>query len=55
MGEQDTTDVVVYLRTGDTVTRNGVSDAEALELEDTAFTDPQVVQVIATKPGDRRG
>lgn len=55
MSKQDkNTDVTVYLKTGDTVTRNGVSDAEALKLENSAFTDPQVAGVVAIKHGKRR-
>jgi hypothetical protein len=54
MSKQDkNTDVTVYLKNGDTVTRNGVSDDDARRFENLAFTDPQVSCVNATKHGKR--
>jgi hypothetical protein len=52
MSEQDkNTDVTIYLKNGDTVTRNGVSDDDARWLENLPFTDQQVSRVDATKRG----
>lgn len=52
MGEQDkNTDVTVYLKNGDTVTRRDVSDDDARWFENLAFTDPQVALVSAKKRG----
>jgi hypothetical protein len=55
MGKQDrNTDVTLYLRTGDTVTRKGLTDAEAEVLQDSVHTDPQLNGAVAIKRGKPR-
>lgn len=48
------TDVTVYLKNGDTVTRHGVSDDDARWFENLAFTDQHVSRVDAVKHDKRR-
>jgi len=48
------TDVTVYMKNGDTVTRKGLSDDDARWFEDLPFTDRQVSRVDATKHDKRR-
>ena len=48
------TDVTIYLKSGDTVTRTGVTEAEASRLEARAVDDPQVAGTVTiTRPSGR--